>query len=133
MELNDKIRLLRETHQLTQEDMAHKLSMSSSGYAKLEQGGTNIQMSRVEQIARVFEISVLELMSLGEKKVIYCNISENSLATNSVLVGVTNDSDGIIATSKLQMTVNYQTETIELLKQEIKMLKEVIELLKEKA
>ncbi|PID64789.1 MAG: transcriptional regulator [Gammaproteobacteria bacterium] len=104
--------------------------MSASGYAKLEQGGTNIQMRRIEQIARVFDISVLELMSLGEKKVIYCNVCENNLDNNSVLVGVTNDSEGIIATSKLQMTVNHQAETIELLKKEIEMQKEMIELLK---
>ena len=35
MEIHDKIRVMREINQWTQEEMAEKLEMSSNGYAKL--------------------------------------------------------------------------------------------------
>ena len=36
--MHDKIRMMREFRQLSQEDMAEKMNMSLSGYAKIERG-----------------------------------------------------------------------------------------------
>lgn len=128
MKTHEKIKLLRDTHHLTQEEMAEKLSMSTNGYAKMERGVTNIQVDKLEQIANVFNMDLLELMSLGERKLVYCSIGDNN---NGVLIGVTEDS-GAFATAQLQATIDHQAEIIIHQKEELQMLKEMVELLKQK-
>ncbi len=130
MQVHDKIKLLRNSHHLTQEDMAEKLEMSVNGYAKMERGGTNIQIEKLEQIANIFGIDVLELMSLGENKVIYCTVTDNE-NNGGVLIGVAED-ESLTTTTKLQMTVNHQAEIIARQEKELETLKEMIALLKEK-
>lgn len=41
---NEKIRVLRKMNQLSQEEMAEKMNMSRSGYAKLERGESNLNL-----------------------------------------------------------------------------------------
>jgi len=45
----------------SQEDMAEKLYMSVNGYANIEQGEIDIKLSRLQKIADVFQIDLLEL------------------------------------------------------------------------
>lgn len=71
MQTYDKIRTLREQKQLTQEDVAERLFMSVSGYSKIERGETRLNMERLEQIANVLDIDILELISKSEGNVIY--------------------------------------------------------------
>ncbi|WP_066801000.1 helix-turn-helix domain-containing protein [Moraxella oblonga] len=71
MHTYDKIRTLREQKQLTQEDVAERLFMSVSGYSKIERGETRLNMERLEQIADVLDIDILELISKSEGNVIY--------------------------------------------------------------
>lgn len=66
MKTNEKIRQLRESRQWTQEEMAERLSMSKNGYAKIERGDTRSNLGRLEQIAEVFGIDIMELLSYGE-------------------------------------------------------------------
>lgn len=71
MQTYDKIRTLREQKQLTQEDVAERLFMSVSGYSKIERGETRLNMERLEQIANVLDIDILELISKSEGSIIY--------------------------------------------------------------
>lgn len=61
--IRQKIRDIREDKNLTQADMAEKLSMSVTGYAKLERGECQISLSRLQHIASVLEIDIVELMA----------------------------------------------------------------------
>ncbi len=61
MLLHKKIRFLRLNKGWSQETMAEKLEMSSNGYGSIERGETNVQLSRVSQIAKLFDISISEL------------------------------------------------------------------------
>jgi len=61
----------------SQEDMAEKLDMSVNGYAKIEHGDTDVQLSRLEQIAKIFEMDLLELLKFGEKN-IFCLAGDNN-------------------------------------------------------
>ena len=54
MEIHDKIRVMREINQWTQEEMAEKLEMSSNGYAKIERGQSSINVDKLKQIAQIF-------------------------------------------------------------------------------
>lgn len=76
MHTYDKIRTFREQKQLTQEDVAERLFMSVSGYSKIERGETRLNMERLEQIAEILEVDILELLSQKSENAIY-NLKEN--------------------------------------------------------
>ena len=44
MELHEKIRLMRELNHWTQEELAEKLNISPSGYAKIERGENSVNV-----------------------------------------------------------------------------------------
>jgi len=67
MSVNEKIRLIRETKGLTQEQVAEKLKMSSSAYGNIERGDSDIKLSRLEKIAESLDIKLSELFELNEK------------------------------------------------------------------
>lgn len=62
MQVYDKIRMLREAQKITQEELAERLSMSASGYSKIERGETQLSINRLQQIADILSVSVFELM-----------------------------------------------------------------------
>jgi transcriptional regulator with XRE-family HTH domain len=71
MKVHEKIRSMRLSKGWSQEEMANKLNLSLNGYANIERGETDVQVSRLEKIAEVFGIELLELFSVGEKNVFY--------------------------------------------------------------
>lgn len=62
METHEKIRLMRELHKWSQEDMAEKLAMSAGGYAKIERGETQLNLPRLEQLAAIFKVDMWDLL-----------------------------------------------------------------------
>ena len=77
MKIYNKLYTKRELWRRPQEDMVTRLSMSTDGYAKLEYGETRLNISRLEQIASVFNVDLKELMAINERSII-CLISEKS-------------------------------------------------------
>ena len=67
MKVNEKIRMMRELNDWTQEDMADKLHMSLNSYAKLERGESKIYLEKLEQVAEVFNIDLVDLLSLNKQ------------------------------------------------------------------
>jgi transcriptional regulator with XRE-family HTH domain len=67
MSVNEKIRLIRETKGLTQEQVAEKLGMCVNSYGDIERGDSDIKLSKLEKIAELFEIKLSELFELNEK------------------------------------------------------------------
>jgi transcriptional regulator with XRE-family HTH domain len=63
--INEKIRFLRQSRGWSQEDMAARLQMSANGYGSVERGETELCWGRLEKIAKVFDMSVVELVALG--------------------------------------------------------------------
>ena len=51
--------------------------MSPTGYARIERGESKLNLERLQQIANIFNIDIIELMASNEKGLI-CLISENS-------------------------------------------------------
>ena len=58
------IRTMRHQHGWSQEDVANRLGISIPAFSKIETGVTDINLSRLEQIANVFEVSVVYLLSM---------------------------------------------------------------------
>ena len=71
MNVNEKIRTIREIRNWSQEDMAEKMNMSKNGYAKIERGETKLNLHKLEQIANIFNIDVLELIKNDDKNVLF--------------------------------------------------------------
>lgn len=63
----DNIRAIRLFKGFTQEYMADKLSIEPSTYGKTERGQIDLSVNRVEQIADIFGMSVIELYSYMTK------------------------------------------------------------------
>lgn len=83
MEIHEKIRVLREINQWSQEEMAEKLSMSPNGYAKIERGQSNINIEKLKQIAQIFNIDVVELFATQDKSFFF-SIGDNTNNQNYV-------------------------------------------------
>ena len=120
MEIHDKIRVMREINQWSQEEMAEKLKMSPTGYAKIEHGKTNLTVDKPKQIAQIFHIDIVELISSQDKSFFFTigDHSNNgcSFGSNSILA---------MENEKLKLLLDAKEN-------EIIALKEIIELLKTK-
>lgn len=79
MKVHEKIRKIRELKNFSQENMAEQLQMSVNGYAKIERGEVGLQMDKLERIAGVLGMNVVNLLTV-DKSLIFLN-AENS--TNS--------------------------------------------------
>ena len=67
--LGDKIRYFRNLKNWSQAEMAEKLELSLPAFSKIERNKTDIGFKRLTQIAKVFGITVVELLSAGTKSV----------------------------------------------------------------
>jgi transcriptional regulator with XRE-family HTH domain len=64
--LGKKIRLLRHQKGLSQEDVAKRLDISIPAFSKIETGITDVNLSRLEQISTLFEMSVVQLLTFND-------------------------------------------------------------------
>lgn len=62
MQTHDKIRQLRELKKITQEEFAEKLSMSPSGYSKIERGESKLNLDKLQKIADLLAVSIVDLL-----------------------------------------------------------------------
>lgn len=131
MSINEKIRKLREAKAWSQEQMAEKLNMSLNGYAKIERGESKIYLEKLEQIAQVFDIDVVELMQSDGKNI--CFQIESPLG--SVYQGV-GESALLVEIERLKLALSYANEKENLLNKlleqkdsEIKALKDLLKMI----
>jgi len=78
------IRTLRHQRGWSQEDIANRLGISIPAFSKIETGVTDINLSRLEQIANIYEINVINLLSLDIEEV-EPQISNLSIAQKKIL------------------------------------------------
>jgi transcriptional regulator with XRE-family HTH domain len=67
--IGKNIRQLRQKNGWSQGEVAKRLNISIPAFSKIETGVTDINFSRLDQIARLFDISPLEVISLGYLKI----------------------------------------------------------------
>ncbi|QRR03515.1 helix-turn-helix domain-containing protein [Dyadobacter sandarakinus] len=63
--LSERVRLIRLQKGLSQENMADMLGLSTTAYGDLERGRTEVSISRLENIAKVLDMPVQELLGLN--------------------------------------------------------------------
>lgn len=126
MSLHTTIRLLRESKNWTQEEMAQKLSISESGYAHIERGNTRLLHSKLEKIAEVLNVKLSDLIELAQSQNIH--ITDN----NSVALAVYQQDISFNGTQENELLKQELTLKNELIKQkdsEIQSLKKLVALL----
>ena len=130
MEVHDKIRVMREINQWSQEEMAEKLSMSPNGYAKIERGQSSINLDKLQQIANVFNIDMSELITCKDRSIFLAvggdnsyNLTNSHFGTNEALAS---ENEKLNSLLEMKDTLLAQKD------EEIKILKELIALLKSK-
>jgi transcriptional regulator with XRE-family HTH domain len=84
MSVNEKIRLIREAKNLTQEQVAEKLGVSQSAYGDIERGDNDPKLSKLQKLADIFEMQLSELVDLTEKGTL--NINFNKQGKNNVYI-----------------------------------------------
>jgi transcriptional regulator with XRE-family HTH domain len=82
--IGKKIKLLRELKGFKQDYIAGQLGMTQNGYGKIERDETDIPYSRLESIAKVFEVSVSDLLNLNQQKIHYSITNHNSQIENVI-------------------------------------------------
>jgi transcriptional regulator with XRE-family HTH domain len=63
------IRTLRHQHGWSQEDVSNRLGISIPAFSKIETGVTDINLSRLEQIANIFDVNVVNILALDSEEV----------------------------------------------------------------
>lgn len=117
MEVHDKIRVMREINQWSQEEMAEKLEMSANGYAKIERGQSSINLDKLKQIAEIFNIDIIDLLTKHDRPFFFS-------------IGDHTNSHHINYSDKFQLLLEAKDELLKQKDAEIRALKEIIELLK---
>lgn len=128
MKVSEKLRQLRENNNWSQEKIAEELHISTSAYAKMERGETKLKIERLEEIAELFDIDIIELMQ-DDNQNFNLLISGNNGYGHYInhYHGTNNNS-----VETLQLMLQYKDEIINQKDKELLALHEVIDLLKEK-
>jgi transcriptional regulator with XRE-family HTH domain len=79
--MGQKVRMVRELKGFSQEYMAHSLGMSQRGYSKLERDESKLDWERITQIAKLFEMEPLDLVSFDDN-LVFNNCTQSGKANN---------------------------------------------------
>ncbi len=66
--LGKRIRLLRHQKGWSQEDVAKRLEISIPAFSKIETGITDVNLSRIQQLSKLFDLSVVELLTFVDSE-----------------------------------------------------------------
>jgi transcriptional regulator with XRE-family HTH domain len=83
--LGKKIRLLRHQKGWSQEDVAKKLDISIPAFSKIETGITDINLSRLEQISTLFDMTVVQLLTFNDEEQDQKIISELEIVNRKLM------------------------------------------------
>ena len=112
MTIQDNIRYARENHNLTQEEMAERLNMTASGYAKIERGMTQLKFDKLEKIAQIFNMDIVELLELGDSGDVVIQLPNNS-GDNATANYFLNANEKLVSEiEKLNTQIEYQSNLL---------------------
>lgn len=124
----EKIKDIRETKGLTQEDVANALEISPSGYSKIERGETRINIDRLQQIADVLEVNIFDLIPNKEHNIIY----ELNGGNNNFQGTYYNNDNSKSEIEKMQLIIAHKDELLRQKEDELNTLKGILALIQEK-
>ena len=122
MLINEKIRTIREIKGLTQEEVAEKIGISSSVYGDIERGENDPKLSKLQKIAKAFDIELSELVDLSDKGNL--NVTFNTCNQKKFYIGSSN-----LELEKLTLLLRERDKEVDNLKVQILQLQQIINLL----
>lgn len=129
MQTHEKLRVMRQCRNWTQEEMAEKLGWTLNSYAKVERGEIDIKLDKLKKIANVIGVDMQELIDSNEKTVF--NFAENRNQSNlshcTILLTETQCANEL---EKAHLLLEERHKEIEYLKQQVTQLQEIILLMK---
>lgn len=100
--LGEKIRQIRQNNGFSQENMADMLGISTSAYGDIERNKTDLTVNRAKEIAKILNISYLELLGLDFSELNH-SLEKTNLENEKLK----------IENEKLQLEVRYWREKFE--------------------
>lgn len=132
MQLHEKIARIRFRKGLKQKQIAKRLHMSVTGYAKIERGERQLKIPRLEKIAAALEMELEDILRFNEKTVSHASFHDQSGCQNqNFYVNSSKEMVHELETSRL--LIEQQKREIELLKEQVNQLKQIIELMRKPA
>lgn len=128
MKSHERICLARKLNHLSQEEMAEKLNISPSGYARIERGEVRISIERLEQISQILNVDLYELLPGKDDYGMTIKITENDNSSISDINLYSHDGSSEIM--KLKLMLKHKDELLEQKNQELEMIKQMFELLR---
>ena len=80
--IGENIRKVREIKNMTREQMASKLKLSVSGYSKIERNEVDLTLSRIQEIARVLDCDLSQLLNFDPSQVF--NVHGNEISVQNL-------------------------------------------------
>ena len=127
--LRQNIRDIREDKHFTQADMAEKLGLSITGYAKIERGQSQINIERLQQISKVLEVSIADLIPFGDDGVVVFNNSNDNFSNSSNFSLALGNPALVAEVANLRQILAHKNEIVESRDREINLLRQQVETL----
>ncbi len=127
--LRQNIRDIREDKHFTQADMAEKLGLSITGYAKIERGQSQINIERLQQISKVLEVSIADLIPFGDDGVVVFNNSNDNFSNSSNFSLALGNPALEAEVANLRQILAHRNEIVESRDREINLLRQQVETL----
>ena len=87
MTLGDRVKQKREEMGLSQEELAEKMGYKSkTSIHKIEQGITDLPLSKVEELSKVLNVTTSYLMGWDNKKIEKSNMNIDTINTNYIMI-----------------------------------------------
>lgn len=116
--VGQRLQMLRNERNLTQEQMSEKLALSTSAYCKLEYGETDLTLTRLNKIAEIFNMPATELFNRIEGETNFNNCHNFiGYAEHNQTVNVGNQDDLRELVKQNSMLIASLTKRIEFLEQ----------------
>ncbi|MCX7066241.1 MAG: helix-turn-helix transcriptional regulator [Methylococcales bacterium] len=129
MKLGEKVSLMRTLKGLTQEEMAVKLNMSTTGYAKIERGETKLQNPRLEKIAGALGIELKDLLNFDAQNVFKASFHDQCLQYSQNIY-INSAIELTQELEKMRVKLDAKDREVELLSEQVNQLKDIITLMK---
>ncbi len=116
MKIGDKIKKIRDLKGMKQEDLAALLNISPQAFSKIERNETKLDTVRLEDIAKIFNMSSEEIQQFDERNLFFNNMHE---CKDSITINNYYNSDQAV----FETIIEQQKELINEQKEEIRFLR----------
>ena len=128
MHIGDKIRKVRELKGYKQEYVADELGMSVTAYGNLERGESSPSFDRLEEIAKVLEVSVQDILNIPEhfnvQSIVNSQVGFNQKELHYYANQKSEEQKGEI--ESYRHTIEHLEKEIEFQREQIKQLMEIV-------